>query len=234
MKKVFVLAAVAVGMFMTSCQKDESLTRSTTPDENLVALGTSTTDPVLVADLDCDGMVGDAELAIAVSNMGLTDATVCKGDFNGDGVVDTDDVLLADGLFGTTNVYDVTDECGCADDGDEELDHNFPYWNMPGDIYKINKNSGNVTSYVIGVVNHNGNNKDFQVNYLSSGNNLGNFQYHVIQEELKVDGFAWSSVNGWHELNGDAGVFEKETSNNIWYIGESGWNKLGLMAPFLD
>ena len=61
MKKVFVLAAVAVGMFMTSCQKDESLTRSTTPDENLVALEASNTDPVLIADLDCDGKVGDAE-----------------------------------------------------------------------------------------------------------------------------------------------------------------------------
>ena len=232
MKNLFVFAAAAAVMFMTSCQKDESLTRSTTPNENLVALETSTTDPVLIAALDCDGMVGDVELAIAVSNIGMTDATVCKGDFNGDGVVDTDDVLLADGLFGTTNVYDVTDECGCADE-DEELDHNFPYWNMPGDIYKINKNSGNVTSYVIGVVNHNGNVKHFQVNYLSNGNNVGNFQYNITQEELKVDGFT-TNVSGWHELNEDAGVFEKETSNNIWYIGESGWNKLQLTAPFLD
>ena len=175
-------------------------------------------------------------LAIAVSNIGMTNATVCKGDFNGDGVVNTEDVLLADGLFNTENIYDVTDECGCVDDEDEELDHNFPYWDAEGDIYKINKNSGNITAYNFGPqssINHNGNIIHFPVNYLSNGNNVGNFMYKITQEELKVDGFT-TNTSGWHELNEDAGVFEKETSNNIWYIGESGWNKLQLTAPFLD
>ena len=62
-----------------------------------------------VADINCDGLISSYEMMTVITNIGVGRITPCNGDFTGDDVVNTEDLMAIVGRWNTP--ADLTAAC---------------------------------------------------------------------------------------------------------------------------